>query len=224
MPLAKAPETALRLPRSSNRRSRLATRELDFFYFFGSLYAYLSVMRIEKLATEAGVTVKWRPFSVRALMIEQKNVIREQKQKMAYTFRDIQRRAARHGVPFAQLPVWPTDPDQLANRVGIVASTEGWCRDYTVATFRSWFLDGQPLGAEAPLTSVLKGLGKDAQAVIQRANSDDIRARYDAETDVARKLGAFGSPTFAVGNEIFWGDDRLEEAVAWAAGTHPAQH
>uniref|UniRef100_UPI00191E74E8 DsbA family protein n=1 Tax=Microvirga soli TaxID=1854496 RepID=UPI00191E74E8 len=61
-----------------------------------------------------------------------------------------------------------------------------------------------------------------AQSIIDLANSPEIRERYDQETDAARQLGIFGSPTFAVGQEIFWGDDRLEEALAWAAGKHPA--
>jgi 2-hydroxychromene-2-carboxylate isomerase len=197
--------------------------ELDFFYFFGSGYAYLSVMRISDLAAIAGVTVNWRPFSVRALMIEQNNMIRNQKQKMAYTWRDVERRAARHGVPFVAPPIWPTDPDQLANRVGIVAMIEGWCQPYTLASFRSWYLEGQPLGERDALSGILRSLGQDADSIIERANSEEIRARYDAQTDVARKLGAFGSPTFAVGKEIFWGDDRLEEAIDWASGRHPAQ-
>lgn len=197
--------------------------ELDFFYFFGSAYAYLSVMRISALAQRSGVKVNWRPFSVRALMIEQKNMIREQKQKMAYTWRDVRRRAARHDIPFPQPPIWPTDPDQLANRVGTVAMVEGWCEPYTLASFRAWVAGGEPLGEPAALRSLLTALGRDADAVIERANSEEIRSRYDAETDAARRLGAFGSPTFAVGGEIFWGDDRLEEAIEWATGRHPAQ-
>jgi len=64
--------------------------------------------------------------------------------------------------------------------------------------------------------AVLVQLGKDPEATIARANSDEIRARLDAETDHARKLGIFGSPTFAFGTEIFWGDDRLEDAIDWA--------
>jgi 2-hydroxychromene-2-carboxylate isomerase len=197
--------------------------QLDFFYFFGSAYAYLSVMRISGIAERAGIKVNWRPFSVRALMIEQHNMIREQKQKMAYTWRDVRRRAARHGVPFSKPPIWPTDPDQLANRVGTIAMIDGWCEAYTLASFRTWVIDGQPLGDRAVLGSILTQLGQDPEAVIERANSDEIRKRYDAETDAARRLGAFGSPTFAVGDEIFWGDDRLEEAIEWAAGRHPAQ-
>jgi len=69
----------------------------------------------------------------------------------------------------------------------------------------------------------LRELGKAPEDIIARANSEAVRALYDSETDVARKLGVFGVPTFAVGREIFWGDDRLEQALAWASGTHPAQ-
>jgi len=69
-------------------------KELDFFYFFGSGYAYLSVMRIEDLAAAAGVSVRWRPFSVRTLMIEEGNIIRNQPAKMHYMWRDVERRAA----------------------------------------------------------------------------------------------------------------------------------
>jgi 2-hydroxychromene-2-carboxylate isomerase len=197
---------------------------LDFFYFFGSTYSYLSVMRIGRLAEAAGVEVRWRPFSVRALMVEQGNLMRSQPAvKTAYMFRDIARRAALHGLPFVKPPIWPTDPDQLANRVGTVAMVEGWCPAYTRASFLSWYAEGRPLGEPAALAEILAGLGRDPAAVIERANGDEIRARYDAETDAARRLSIFGSPSFAVGTEIFWGDDRLEEALAWAAGTHPGQ-
>ena len=90
--------------------------------------------------------VRWRPFSVRALMIEQGNLMRSQPAvKTAYMWRDIERRAALHGLAFNQ-PAWPTDPDQLANRVGTVAMIEGWCPAYTKASFRAWCVDGRPLG------------------------------------------------------------------------------
>jgi 2-hydroxychromene-2-carboxylate isomerase len=196
--------------------------QIDFFYFFGSAYAYLSVMRIEKLASQAGVEVRWRPFSVRDLMTEKGYSLRSQPTKMSYIWRDVARRARVHDVPFDRPPIWPTDPDQLANRVGIVASEQGWCREYTKATFRAWF-DGQALGSGESLRDILVSLGKEPQPLIELANSPEIRAQYDRETDVARHLGIFGSPTFAVGREVFWGDDRMEEALAWALGAHPAQ-
>ena len=195
--------------------------QMDFFYFFGSCYAYLSVMRIEKLAAEAGVEVRWRPFSVRDLMTEKGYSLRTQPTKMTYIFRDVERRARLHGIPFEKPPIWPTDPDQLANRVGIVAFTQGWGREYTLTSFEKWF-EGQALGADDSLRAIISSHGKDPDEVISLANSSETRAQYDRETDEARQLGVFGSPTFAVGNEIFWGDDRLEEALAWAKGQHPA--
>jgi 2-hydroxychromene-2-carboxylate isomerase len=196
---------------------------IDFFYFFGSGYSYLSVMRIERLAAEAGVDVNWRPFSVRDLMAESGYTLKGQPTKMTYIWRDIERRARLHGLPFERPPVWPTDPDQLANRVGIVARQQGWIREYTKASFRSWYLDRHELGSESSLNAILSGLERDARSVIDLANTPEIRELYRRETAAARQLGVFGSPTFVAGQEIFWGDDRLEEALAWAAGRHPAR-
>src|SRR5262249_49288269 len=178
--------------------------ELDFFFFFGSTHSYLSVMRIEALAARAGVPVNWRPFSVRALMREQGNTFHTVASRTAYMWRDIGRRAAHPGVPSGGAPIWPTDPDQLANRVGIVAASEGWCPDYAKASFRSWYLDGKPLGELAALSGVLRELGKAPEDVIARANSEAVRAPYDPETDVGRQPGVFGWPTSRRGLWSFW--------------------
>lgn len=196
-------------------------REIDFFYFFGSAYAYLSVMRIEQVATNAGVSVRWRPINVRPLMAENNVALRNEKSKVKYMWRDVERRAAHHGLPFVQTPVWPTDTELLANRVGIVAGLEGWLKPYTLASFKAWFLEGLPLGTTASLLNILGGLGKDGPATIAKASTPIIQQRFEAETDVARSFGVFGSPSFVVDGELFWGDDRLEEAIAWANSEHP---
>ena len=91
----------------------------------------------------------------------------------------------------------------------------------TLTSFEKWF-EGQALGADDSLRTIIHSHRKDPDEVISLANSPDTRAQYDRETDAARQLGGFGSPTFAVGQEIFWGDDRLEEALAWAKDQHPA--
>ena len=197
-------------------------KRLDFFFFYGSTYTYLTVMRIEEAARRAGIEVRWRPFNVRAIMIEQNNIpFRDKPVKMQYMWRDIERRAARYGIPFDRVPTYPVDPESLANRVGVVSTAEGWCPAYTRATYRAWFLEDKPPGEPENLISTLRGLDKDPDAVIERANSREIRDRYDAETDLARSMGIFGSPTFAVGDEIFWGDDRLEDALEWCSSGPP---
>jgi 2-hydroxychromene-2-carboxylate isomerase len=101
----------------------------------------------------------------------------------------------------------------LALRVGVVAAAEGWCVEYTKVTFRAWFLDKEASGLPQYVEKVLFGLGKPAAEVIARARSPETDAQLKATTDHARQLGIFGSPTFVVGNEIFWGDDRLEDAL-----------
>ena len=114
---------------------------LDFFFFFGSTYTYLSVMRIAEQASAANVAVRWRPFSVRQIMAEMDNIPFAKKPvKTAYMWRDIERRAARHGLPFATPSVYPVDPDLVANWVGVVAAEQGWCQEYTKASYEAWFL------------------------------------------------------------------------------------
>lgn len=189
---------------------------LEFFFFYGSTYTYLTVMRIEEVAARKGVEVRWRPFNVREIMIEQDNIpFRDKPVKRRYMWRDVQRRAARYRIPFDRAPTYPVDPDLLANRVGVVAASEGWCAEYTTATYRAWFLEDKPPGDPDHIRPLLADLGKDPDAVLSQADSPETRAHYDRETEAARKLGIFGSPTFAVGDEIFWGDDRLEDALEW---------
>jgi 2-hydroxychromene-2-carboxylate isomerase len=123
------------------------------------------------------------------------------------------------GIPFSGIPPYPVDAEALAHRVGIVAASEGWCPEYSRAVYRKWFLEHRDPGDSSHLHGVLKSIARDADAIISRANSDDIQSQLASETDVARSLGIFGSPTFVVGSEIFWGDDRLEIAIAWCRTT-----
>src|SRR5213080_1273656 len=96
---------------------------MDFFLSLASTYTYLSVNRAEQLAAKAGVLLHWRPFSVRTLMIEQNNrPFAGKPVKMAYMWRDLERRAQRHRIPFARIPPYPVDADGLANRVATLAA------------------------------------------------------------------------------------------------------
>jgi 2-hydroxychromene-2-carboxylate isomerase len=193
---------------------------LEFFFFYGSIHSYLSVMRIEAMAARAGVTVRWRPFNLREILIEQNNTgFTRNEVKMSYFWHDVERRAKRHSIPFAGRAPYPADPDLLALRVGLIAAQEGWCAPYSRATFHDWFIDRRAPGVGDHVERVLSSLGKsldEAADVVARAGSvEGARLMQDA-TDAARKLGIFGAPTFAVGTEIFWGDDRVEEAIAFA--------
>src|SRR5262245_56379073 len=96
---------------------------LEFFFFYGSIHSYLSVMRIAPLASAGGVTLRWRPFNLREILIEQNNTaFTKNEVKMNYFWHDIARRAARHDIPFAGRAPYPADPDLLALRVGLIAT------------------------------------------------------------------------------------------------------
>ena len=192
-------------------------KTLDFFYFLGSTYTHLSVHRAAELCAQAGVALNWRPFSVRALMREQNNSPFAGKPvKMAYMWHDIQRRAQRFGLPqYGTLPPYPIDANLQANHVATLAAMEGWCPAYTQAAYRTWFVQAQDPGQPEHLQAILRELGRDPAEVLARAATEAVTARYQRETDVARELGIFGSPTFVCGREIFWGDDRLEDAIDW---------
>jgi len=192
------------------------TRELDFYFFIGSTYSHLSVSRADALARASGVDLVWRPFSVRTLMREQNNSPFVGKPvKMRYMWRDLERRAQRFGVPFDGIPPYPIDPDERANRVATLAATEGWCPAFATSAYRAWFLDKQDPGQPDVLRAILMGLGQDADRCAADADSAAVREAYLAQTARARDLGIFGSPTFVAGRELFWGDDRLDDALAW---------
>ncbi len=188
---------------------------IDFWFSIGSMYAFLTVMRMDRVEDTTNVRFVWRPFSVRKIMIEMDNRPTSKPKKLDYMWRDIHRRAAMYGFAFEGEAPYPLKNFDLANRVAIVGAREGWCADYVRATYRRWFVDKQECGTEPNLSDSLREIGEDPARIIALAESAEAASEYDAATDEARKLGIFGSPTFISRGEVFWGDDRLEDAVIW---------
>ena len=189
---------------------------IDFWFSIGSTYTYLSVMRLPDVQEKSGVLFNWRPFSVRSIMLEMDNIPFAKKPvKQAYMWRDIERRARHYGVP-ARLPApYPLSEFDLANEIAVLARDEGWCEDYVRSTYKYWFQDGLEAGSDANLSKVLSEVGQDMTRVLRDARSDVVRKAYAAATDEARAKYIFGAPTFTVGEEVFWGDDRLDDAIAF---------
>jgi 2-hydroxychromene-2-carboxylate isomerase len=137
-------------------------------------------------------------------------------EKYAYMWRDIARQAEAYGFA-ANVPVpHPIAEFDRAHRVAILGMREGWGVPFIKASFRRWFELRQEPGSEPNLGDSLRELGLNPADITARADGEDIAATLTAETAAARALGIFGAPTFAVGTELFWGNDRLEHAIAWA--------
>ncbi|WP_170766571.1 2-hydroxychromene-2-carboxylate isomerase [Ruegeria lacuscaerulensis] len=195
---------------------------IDFWFSSGSAYAYLSALRIDHFEKSSNVAFRFRPFYLVDIMLENGHVpFVNEPSKQSYMWRDLLRRGKLHGLS----PVVPAPfPKQtknnettyLANRIACVALKRDWGRQYVQNTFRNWVERGYPPGEMANIETSMKGLCKDVRMVLTEAGTQACENTLQNETSLARRLGIFGSPTFVVGDELFWGDDRLEDAVRWS--------
>jgi 2-hydroxychromene-2-carboxylate isomerase len=194
----------------------MSASPIDFWFTMGSTYSYLSVMRLAEVQRATGVSFRWRPFHLLVILQEMNHVpFADKPAKSAYMWRDIERRAAMYGLSVRAPAPYPVKQSIVANLVALIGMREGWGEAFIRAAYRRWFELGQETGSEPNVSGSLRDVGQDPRRVLNIAAADGMKSLLMAETDAARALGIFGSPTFAVDGEIFWGDDRLEDAVNW---------
>jgi len=190
---------------------------LTFWYEFASTYSYLTAMRIEAAASAAGVTVEWQPFLLGPIFKSQgwaTSPFNIYPAKGRYMVRDIGRIAASRGLKFQMPEPFPANALKAA-RLAIAGIEDGWVGSFTRAVFEAEFAVGLDISSEEVLTGLLVKLGLDAATVIGRSNEPETKERLWAVTAEAEDRGIFGAPTFvAPDGELFWGDDRLEAAMA----------
>ena len=193
-------------------------KKIEFWYSIGSTYTYLSTQRLTEIANKKNIEFEWCPFSVRSRMIEMENVpfmAEKKRDKIDYMWRDVQRRANFYGFD-AKVPApYPLKEFDLANKVAIFGKDQGWIKEYTILTYKKWFLEHLEPGSEPNLSSTLREIGLDPDKIINLAQADEIEQKYLKNTEMAKNKGIFGSPSFIVKNEVFWGDDRCEDAIKW---------
>lgn len=195
---------------------------IDFWFEFGSTYTYLTVGRLRKLADLAGVGVTWKPFLLMPLMIRQgmtQGLFLPYPRKLDYMWRDIERRAAEHGIAYSRPSKYPPDEVLTSARLALLGAQEGWCAPFVEASFGLHWTEDRLIGTTDNIRAALVAAGQDPDAATAKAKSPEIKEGLKRQTEEAQRLGLFGSPTFLVKGEMFWGDDRLEQALAWAA-TH----
>ena len=193
-------------------------KEIDFYFSIGSTYTYLSVTRILDVQIEHQIKFNWKPFSVRAIMKEMNNIPfpKDKMNKVNYMWRDIERRAEGYGF-FAKTPVpYPLSEFDLANQIAVYGLDEGWGVDYIRLTYKKWFEEGKEPAIDPSISEICAKLKINKDEVILKAKSKEIENKYFLNTSNARNNKIFGSPTFIVNNEIFWGDDRMEDAIKWS--------
>ena len=191
---------------------------IDFYFSIGSTYTYLTVTRILDVEKKHGIKFNWKPFSVRAIMKEMNNIPfpKDKINKVNYMWRDIERRAKGYGF-FAKTPVpYPLSEFDMANQIAILGLDKGWGINYIRLTYKKWFQEGKEPAIDPSISEICNELGLDKDEIFSEAKSEIFLNKYKSNTDSARKNKVFGSPSFIVENEIFWGDDRMEDAIKWA--------
>jgi 2-hydroxychromene-2-carboxylate isomerase len=197
------------------------SRSLDFFFEFASSYSYPAAMRIDEIARAAGVAVRWRPFLLGPIFKTQgfdTSPFNIYPAKGRYMWHDLARTCRELGLVFQRPEPFPQN-GLLAARVAHVGLMQGWGEAFCRAVYVAEFGQGRQIVEEDVIRDLLDGLGQSPAPILERARSDEIKARLRATTEEAERLGIFGAPNFVVGDELFWGNDRLEQAIGYACRT-----
>lgn len=199
--------------------ARRGGARLELWVELASTYSYLTVARIGPVARAAKVDVVWRPFLLGPLFARQgwdDSPFNLYPAKGRYMWRDVERLCEGYGLPFRRPSAFPRH-SLLAARVATVAEAEGWCEPWCDAVMRAEFGEDRDIAESAVLSDLLEGLGQAPGRVLEAAASPEVKARLRARIEEAAEHGIFGAPSFRVGEELFWGNDRLGDAIAWAA-------
>ncbi len=194
--------------------------DIGFWFDFASTYSYLAAMRIGDLARDRGVAVEWKPFLLGPIFKRQgwnDSPFNLYPARGRYMWRDVERRCRKYGLPFRKPTQFPRN-SLLAARVACAAAGQAWLPDLVQAVYRANFADDRDIADPAVMEEILGALGRDGRALVARAQEQDNKDRLRGQTEEAWGLGIFGAPTCVVSGELFWGDDRLEDALAWPAG------
>lgn len=194
--------------------------EIEIWFDLASPYSYLSVMRIDDLAERARVAVRWRPFLLGAIFKSfgwDNSPFVLQKEKGAYMWQDMARQCRKQNIPWTRPSTFPRHP-VLAARVALYGADAPWIGAFCRGVMLRNFAHDQDIATEADVSDVLNALVLPAATILAAAQSDENKSRLREQTDRAKSLGIFGAPTFFVRGEMYWGNDRLDDAIACARG------
>ena len=191
--------------------------KLEVWFEFASTYSYLAISRVEDLTRAAGVEMEWKPFLLgpifQAKGWETSPFVLD-KVKGDYMWRDMERRAERQGIPFVRPTIFPAHT-LLPARIMTAALEEPWCGGFARDVFHAEFGQSKDISDAEVMRRILEVHTNEPVRWLALARSDEVKSMLRANTEHAASLGIFGAPSFRVGDELFWGDDRLEDAIDW---------
>jgi 2-hydroxychromene-2-carboxylate isomerase len=192
-----------------------------FYYDFSSPYSYLAAERISGLFSEAGAEQpEWQPISFGHVLKGTGRRPWSFEEDKSADLAEIQRRADERGLPEVVYPDgWPVENYSLNPlRAAIYAKESGRVVSFTLACFRQVFAGGRDMSDVDNVLLAAAACELHPKAVLKGMETRSVKDRLQAATEEAMEVGVGGIPTIAVGGELFWGDDRLQEAVEAAVG------
>lgn len=192
---------------------------IEFWFEFASTYSHPAAQRIARHAAERGLGVIWRPFLLGPIFAAQgwnDSPLNLYPAKGEHMWRDLARVCEGHGVYFRR-PSSFLRNGLLGARVCVAAEDQPWMPDFARSLYRANFVDDLDTSREDVVGRALRAVGQAAEPWLARAAEATIKTRLRVQTERAQSLGIFGAPSFIVGDELFWGDDRLEAALDHAA-------
>ncbi|AMM24172.1 2-hydroxychromene-2-carboxylate isomerase [Variovorax sp. PAMC 28711] len=195
------------------------SQTIEFYFDFGSPAAYLAATQLPHIAADTGATLVWKPMLLGGVFQATGNHSpAEIKPKGPYMNTDLKRFARRYAVPFEHNPNFPVNTLLLMRgATGVQMQMPERFADYAKAVFDAMWVDAKNMNDAATVGSVLQAAGFDASALVALANAQATKDQLKATTTEAVERGVFGAPTMFVGDEMFWGQDRLDfvrEALA----------
>lgn len=197
----------------------------EFWFEFASTYSYPAALRVEALASQHGCSVRFRPFLLGPIFRAQgwhDSPFNLFPAKSRYMWRDLERICGELGLRWQKPSQFPRN-GLLAARLVCAAGEGAWLPELVRRVYTASFADDRDIAQPEVLRGCLNGLVSDPDALLAAAQQDAIKAQLRKNTERAVELGIFGAPTCVVGEELFWGNDRLETAVRWASRASPAE-
>lgn len=187
-------------------------KSVEFFYDFGSPATYIAFKRLPVIAAERGAQIVWRPMLLGGVFKAAGNASPVSvPAKGRWMMGDLQRWAAKFGVPFAFNPFFPVNTLTLMRgATGLQMRQPADFARYNDAIFDAMWRTPRNLGDAAVLAATLAEHGFDPDAFAALVADPEVKARLVATTEEAVQRGVFGAPTFFVGGEMHFGQDRLD--------------
>ncbi len=193
-------------------------KTIQFWFEFASTYSYLSAMRIEAAAQAKGVSVEWHPFLLGPIFAAQgwqTSPFNLYPAKGRYMWRDMERLCAARGLPFVRPDPFPQNSLSAA-RLSLAIEGQNERAGFVRAVYSAEFGMGRDISNQNVLMDCLETAGLPTDT-LGRVQDPDIKAALFAQSNSAKDLDLFGAPSFLVEAELYWGDDRLDEALEHAA-------